>query len=71
MEGGRRSKQLTTVVVGVADGRVLGGPTEAAVWRELKTDELREKADDAEGAHVHRRGTTAFLVAGMQLEELQ
>ncbi|KAJ7841673.1 hypothetical protein B0H13DRAFT_2365584 [Mycena leptocephala] len=53
------------------EGGRRSGPTEAAVRRELKTDELREKADDAEGAHVHQRGTTAFLVAGMQLEELQ
>ncbi|KAJ7862699.1 hypothetical protein B0H13DRAFT_1899934, partial [Mycena leptocephala] len=46
------------------------GPSEAAVRRELKQDELREREGDADAA-VHRRGATAFLVAGMQLEDLQ
>ncbi|KAJ7813185.1 hypothetical protein B0H13DRAFT_2469210, partial [Mycena leptocephala] len=37
----------------------------------LKKDELQETADAADGATMHCKGTTAFLVAGMQLEDLQ
>ncbi|KAJ7715461.1 hypothetical protein B0H16DRAFT_1667065 [Mycena metata] len=49
-----------------AEGGKKSGPSEAAVRRELKKDELR---DGREG--VYRKGHTAFLAAGMQLEQIQ
>ncbi|KAJ7437720.1 hypothetical protein FB451DRAFT_1416704 [Mycena latifolia] len=45
------------------------GLSEVAVHLELKKDEVAEVADTS--ASVHTKGTTAFLVAGMQLEETQ
>ncbi|KAJ7132913.1 hypothetical protein C8R43DRAFT_1133457 [Mycena crocata] len=44
------------------------GPSEMQVCLELKRDELNETNEARE---VRRRGATVFLVAGMQLEELQ
>ncbi|KAJ7161448.1 hypothetical protein C8R43DRAFT_1123892 [Mycena crocata] len=44
------------------------GPTEAQVRLELKRDELNESN---EARDVRQRGATAFLIAGLQLEELQ
>ncbi|KAJ6558618.1 hypothetical protein DFH09DRAFT_1084132 [Mycena vulgaris] len=52
------------------EGGRRSSPSEAAVQLDLKKDKLRETAEE-EGATVHRKGTTALLVAGMQLEELQ
>ncbi|KAJ7023339.1 hypothetical protein C8F04DRAFT_1193591 [Mycena alexandri] len=49
-----------------AEGGKKSGPSEAAVRRELKKDELR---DGREG--VYRKGHTVFLAAGMQLEQIQ
>ncbi|KAJ7026219.1 hypothetical protein C8F04DRAFT_1268392 [Mycena alexandri] len=48
------------------DGSNNSGPSEATVRRELQKDELKEGADS-----VYRKGATAFLVAGMQLEQTQ
>ncbi|KAJ6602497.1 hypothetical protein DFH09DRAFT_1301519 [Mycena vulgaris] len=45
------------------------GPSEVAVRLQLKKEEMAEAAEGAAG--VHRKGATAFLVAGMQLEETQ
>ncbi|KAJ6606249.1 hypothetical protein DFH09DRAFT_896192 [Mycena vulgaris] len=45
------------------------GPSEVSVRLELKKDEAKETVDTA--ASVHSKGATAFLVAGMQLEETQ
>ncbi|KAJ7170643.1 hypothetical protein C8R43DRAFT_1120404 [Mycena crocata] len=50
-------------------GGLKGGPSEVTVCLDLKKDEVKEAQEGA--ANVHRTGTTAFLVAGMQLEETQ
>ncbi|KAJ7018026.1 hypothetical protein C8F04DRAFT_978149 [Mycena alexandri] len=49
-----------------SEGGKKQGPSEATVRRELKKDELRDGVES-----VYRKGHTAFLVAGMQLELIQ
>ncbi|KAJ7019058.1 hypothetical protein C8F04DRAFT_1276699 [Mycena alexandri] len=49
-----------------AEGGKKSGPSEATVRHELKKDEIKEGVES-----VYRKGHTAFLVAGMQLEQIQ
>ncbi|KAJ7602634.1 hypothetical protein DFH06DRAFT_1351152 [Mycena polygramma] len=48
-----------------------GGPSEAAVFLELKTAEAQEAAEGREAVSASTATPTAFVKAGMQLEESQ